>query len=241
VTISGGTTINIGQAVATTSNVTFATVATTGVINGNSFQNNAGSFTVSSAGAVAMQSLALGTTGPPMTISTAGTLVTTGNGTFANLTSTATLNVGTHGGSTAISGGGAAISNSGANIAMYTYDTGGVCGIGTGEPTPGISCSSDERLKTNIHPLGESLSAVMALRPVSYDWKANGAHSVGFTAQDVQRVLPGLVTQQGDYLMLSETGLIPYLVKAIQSQQAEIDELKRASAGRSFATMVAAQ
>lgn len=62
----------------TTGTPLFNTVATTGVINGNSFQNNGGSFTVNAGGVVAMQSLAEGT-GSPLTIDTAGNLSTSGS------------------------------------------------------------------------------------------------------------------------------------------------------------------
>ena len=49
----------------------------------------------------------------------------------------------------------------------------------------------------------------------------------GFIAQEMQDVYPDLVKEGEDgYLMLSQVGLIPYMVKTIQEQQEEIESLK---------------
>lgn len=167
------------------------TVATTGVVNGNSFQTNSGSYSVSAGGNIGGQG----------------------------------LGIGSHGLSSATGGAGADISNSMNNISMFLYDTGGVCGIGTGEPG-GIACSSDERLKRNIQPIDSSLHKVLNLKPKTFEWKSNGTPMVGFLAQDVQGIIPSLVKEKDGLLMLSQEGMIPYLVKSIQELQVEIDSLK---------------
>jgi len=148
------------------------------------------------------------------------------------------MKMGANNGTTATAGDGAEFNKSGSAIAVQTYDSGGSCGIGTGAPSPGILCSSDARLKTPGVSITDGLDAVMRLRPVTYTWKANGAKGTGYIAQEVQQVLPNLVVEgpgPDHYLMLSESGVVPYLVKAVQELQTQIDDLKRGPANRTNA------
>ena len=94
---------------------------------------------------------------------------------------------------------------------------------------------SDRRLKQNIHAVDpeEALRIIRKLRPVSYDMKRYDRQGIGFIAQDVQKLcrknnldLP-LYGRQGKYLTIPYTNYIPLLVAAVQSQQKEIDQLKR--------------
>jgi hypothetical protein len=88
--------------------------------------------------------------------------------------------------------------------------------------TTSLSCSSDSRLKTNVVPLDskDGLTAVLKINPVTYNWKSEAGGSAahtGFIAQDVQPILPDLISQGPDgYYTLNYAGLTPYLVKAIQ-------------------------
>lgn len=98
----------------------------------------------------------------------------------------------------------------------------------------GWSCSSDERLKENIVKLDGGLDTIMQLRGVTYNFKSNpdGDAIAGFVAQEVEKILPGLVATGADgYKSLNKDGLIPYLVSAIQDQQKQIDTLKSPSGG----------
>jgi hypothetical protein len=76
----------------------------------------------------------------------------------------------------------------------------------TNEVTYGSTCnSSDGRLKTNIRPLENSLDKVLALKPIRFDWKdAKRAKvdgpQIGLIAQDVEPLLPQLVTTNTDDL-----------------------------------------
>lgn len=58
-----------------------------------------------------------------------------------------------------------------------------------------ITGASDIRLKENIQPLQNSLSKVMQLKGVSFNWKADATkkRSIGFIAQDFEKVIPELV------------------------------------------------
>lgn len=75
------------------------------------------------------------------------------------------------------------------------------------------------------------LNTVMQLKPVTYFYKADKTNhpEVGFIAQEVQKIVPEVVSgtegdiTKGETLGLSYGNLVPVLTKAIQEQQAEIE------------------
>jgi hypothetical protein len=94
---------------------------------------------------------------------------------------------------------------------------------------------SDRRLKQNIHPVDAetAIRIIKQLKPVSYSMKRYDREGVGFIAQDVQKIclkqgidLP-LYGRRGKYLTIPYINYIPLLVAVVQSQQKEIDRLKR--------------
>jgi hypothetical protein len=96
-----------------------------------------------------------------------------------------------------------------------------------------FNVTSDLRLKTNIAPLQNSIAAIMQLKPVSYEKKSSLASNNystienGFIAQDLQKVMPSLVTEGTDndkLLSVNYTALIPVLTKALQEQQKQIED-----------------
>jgi hypothetical protein len=102
--------------------------------------------------------------------------------------------------------------------------------------------SSDQRLKTDVASLdaSSSLALVAQLNPVSYtriDQPDQGG-TLGFIAQQVQRLFPTLVsttsptalTPDGT-LTLNYTGLIAPLVAAVQALQNEIASIENTIAG----------
>jgi len=104
---------------------------------------------------------------------------------------------------------------------------------GNGSANVQFVALSDERLKENIQPLSGSLDKVLALNPVSYDWKENGEHiEAGFVAQEVEQVLPEYVTTEDDEDQTKgltggmTAGYIAVLTKAIQEQQTLIEQLQ---------------
>jgi len=103
--------------------------------------------------------------------------------------------------------------------------------------TTTISAISDQRFKENIQDLDVGLNAVMALKPRKFDWKAGKGKDIkgdrGFIAQEFEQVFPDLIDAWKDPAPEGETpyksvrqDLIPVLVKAIQEQQAIIEQLK---------------
>ena len=98
-----------------------------------------------------------------------------------------------------------------------------------------ISVSSDKRWKKNIQRLGSSLSKVLKLEGVSYDWKVDEypdrglskKRQIGLVAQNVESVLPELVqTDTNGYKLVSYDKLTVVLVEAIREQQNQIEEQK---------------
>jgi hypothetical protein len=101
-----------------------------------------------------------------------------------------------------------------------------------------ITCSSDATLKKNVLGISYGLADVMQLNPVSYNWKFQDDATIktlGFLAQDVETILPGLVSTDSNGLKsLNTIGMIPVLAKAIQEQQLQIDEIKLSSSSASI-------
>jgi hypothetical protein len=98
----------------------------------------------------------------------------------------------------------------------------------------GWASDSDVRLKKNITSISSSLENILQLRPVTFHFKtqldSDQLHH-GFIAQEVQNYFPHSVHEinnkenDSTTLGLSETSLIPHLVKAIQEQQLQIKVL----------------
>jgi hypothetical protein len=97
---------------------------------------------------------------------------------------------------------------------------------------------SDENLKNNILTLEDgTLDKLNGLRPVSFQWKSTGDGALGFIAQEVNEVFPELVGSNSDgTLGLYTTQFIPVLVKAIQEQQLQIDEISLSTASADLST-----
>jgi hypothetical protein len=100
-----------------------------------------------------------------------------------------------------------------------------------------ISAISDQRLKENVRDLDAGLAEVMALKPRKFDWKEGKGQDKkdvrGFIAQEFEQVFPDLIDEWKDPAPEGEEpyksvrqDLIPVLVKAIQEQQAMINDLK---------------
>jgi hypothetical protein len=113
---------------------------------------------------------------------------------------------------------------------------------------------SDQKFKRNIRDLPNGVVTIMALRPRLYEMKTEEfkdklnlpqGEQIGFVAQEVEGVLPQLVSdaaaparltreeqknkvkkQPTKYKALDYTGMIPVLVKAMQEQQALIEALQ---------------
>jgi hypothetical protein len=90
-----------------------------------------------------------------------------------------------------------------------------------------FNTTSDATLKTNVETLSGSLDAVKSLRGVSFDWLDNGGSEIGVIAQEVEAVLPDVVSTNDEGIKSVKYGnMVAVLIEAIKEQQAQIDELK---------------
>ncbi|WP_396159996.1 tail fiber domain-containing protein [Flavobacterium sp.] len=92
--------------------------------------------------------------------------------------------------------------------------------------------SSDARFKTNIQAITDALSIVRKLQGVSYDWNRAAFPDRGFSprpqigviAQDVERILPELVsTDAQGFKSVNYTGFIPVLIEGMKQQADRLD------------------
>ena len=98
----------------------------------------------------------------------------------------------------------------------------------------GIRDISDIKKKTNIASITDPISKIKDLRGVTYQWKDinDGKTHAGFIAQEVEVVLPDLVSTTVDPDTLGEikgvaySEVIPYLVEAMKVQQNLIEDLQ---------------
>ncbi len=89
-----------------------------------------------------------------------------------------------------------------------------------------FNSTSDENLKSNIETFKNGLETIKSVRGVTFDWKSNQKPSVGVIAQELERVLPELVTE-GDPKTVNYNGLIGILIEAVKELSAEVEDLKK--------------
>jgi len=139
-------------------------------------------------------------------------------------------------------------SASGTSYTYFAYNASAIGSITqTGTTAVLYNTTSDYRLKTDVTPLANGLSTIQALNPVNFTW-VDGRPDDGFLAHELQTVIPNCVTGEKDavetvddldadgkvigtkevpkYQQIDNSGVIPFLVKAIQEQQNLITTLQ---------------
>lgn len=86
---------------------------------------------------------------------------------------------------------------------------------------------SDSRLKENIVDANPQLDDVLAMQVRNFNRIGDELKQIGFIAQELQAVKPGLVEKGVDgYLQVKYSVLVPILVKAIQELEARVAQLE---------------
>ena len=100
---------------------------------------------------------------------------------------------------------------------------------------------SDERLKKNIEPIPSSLTKVLQLKPVYYEWREDilpsafiknhrQGRQIGLVAQEVEEIIPEVVREEkiydGEWKGVNYEKLTAVLIGAVKEQQEQIEELK---------------
>jgi hypothetical protein len=88
-----------------------------------------------------------------------------------------------------------------------------------------FNSTSDRKLKTNIQPIINPIEKVLQISGVSFNWKETGKATLGVIAQEIELVLPELVSDT-DPKTVNYNGLIGLLIECVKDQQRQIDELK---------------
>ena len=124
---------------------------------------------------------------------------------------------------------------SGVAFAVFNYASGVIGSITqTGTTAVLFNTTSDYRLKTDVAPITNALNTIEALNPVSFTW-IDGRPDDGFLAHELQTVIPNCVTGEKDavnedgtpkYQQMDNSGVIPFLVKAIQELNAKVTALE---------------
>ena len=197
----------------------------------NIVNNSTGVVTVQSSGANTMTALAANTSVVVTCVAITGTTDTSwseaitgasgggGSVTISDDTTTAATYYPTF--LTATSGTASAIKTSSTQL-TYTPNTGTLYATI-------FNSSSDERLKDNIADLSNGLDIINQLSPKSFDWKASGLKSYGVIAQELELIVPALVsTSNVDGLKsVNYDGIIGFLISAVKELSAQVQELQK--------------
>ena len=88
---------------------------------------------------------------------------------------------------------------------------------------------SDERLKSNIETIPNALDKVLKMRGVNFE--KNGHKSMGVIAQEVQKIIPEVVSTEmkdgEEYLGVAYPNMVGVLIEAIKDLQNQVNELKK--------------
>ena len=164
-------------------------------------------------------------------------LQTTSNVTFAQITGSLLKATGDISGSGLLQVAGTGTSQFSSHLQAHCLGIGTAPSTTTGEirAAGDITAyySSDERLKENINNIKEPLQKLSYINGVEFDWipkegiHSNEGHDVGVIAQQVEKVLPELVTdRENGYKAVRYEKIVALLIEAVKEQQLQIDELK---------------
>jgi hypothetical protein len=91
----------------------------------------------------------------------------------------------------------------------FANNNGVVGSITTSGSSTSFNTSSDYRLKTDAQPMTGASARVQALKPVNFEWIADGTRVDGFIAHEAQEVVPECATGTKDAMMDEEYEVTP--------------------------------
>ena len=89
-----------------------------------------------------------------------------------------------------------------------------------------VTAQSSIVLKDNVETISDALAKVMNLRGVEFDYKANGRHSIGVVAEEVENVFDCLVVETDGVKSVAYQNLVAVLIEAVKDLKKEIDQLR---------------
>jgi hypothetical protein len=134
------------------------------------------------------------------------------------------------------------IATSGSTSVVYIPSTGNL-GIGTTNATSKLTVSgnllvtgivtatdfnsaSDINLKENIQKIDNPIDKIIKIDGVRFDWKSDNKPSMGVIAQNIEEVLPELVSGN-DSKTVNYNGIIGLLIECVKTQQEQINDLNK--------------
>ena len=127
------------------------------------------------------------------------------------------------------------VSDSGFGINFLSVAGSGVGSIAWTGSATNYNTSSDYRLKTDVQAMTGASARVQALKPVNFEWLADGSRTDGFLAHELQAVVPEAATGTKDavdedgnpeYQGIDQSKLVPLLTAALQEALARIEALE---------------
>jgi hypothetical protein len=96
--------------------------------------------------------------------------------------------------------------------------------------------TSDINLKENFTPISDALYKINKINGYEFDWKEDeelvkhhgfSGHDVGVIAQEIEEILPEIVTTRDNgYKAVKYEKIVPLLIQCIKELKQEIDSLK---------------
>jgi hypothetical protein len=94
--------------------------------------------------------------------------------------------------------------------------------------------TSDRNFKTNVTPIADAVNKVLEIGGYEFDWIPNTeihgyeGHDVGVIAQEIEKVLPEVVTiRNNGYKAVKYEKIIPLLIQAIKEQNIKIENIEQ--------------
>jgi hypothetical protein len=89
-----------------------------------------------------------------------------------------------------------------------------------------INSTSDINKKTNIRKIENAIKIIENINGFKFNWKDNNNPSLGVIAQELELILPELVTNDNITKTVNYNGIIAVLIEGMKEQQEQIKTLK---------------
>ena len=92
-----------------------------------------------------------------------------------------------------------------------------------------VTANSDRKLKKNVRKIENALEKTLSLTGVEFDFVDRNESSIGFIAQEAEKIIPQLVfggNEENELKSIAYQNFVALLVEAIREQQNQINQLR---------------